>query len=96
MKKTDLGKYDLKQVLRNPGLIHQIQDNLCAMKGDGLLTSSLREGARTNIREAIKTIVDQYPVNPSYIKNVVGEDTLKLIEEFLGITLANDIKPINI
>jgi hypothetical protein len=43
---------------------------------------------------AIKMILEQYSTNPPLIKKLVGVETLKLIEEYEGITLADDLENI--
>ena len=92
--KVDLGKYDLNQLLRDPSLVHKIQDALMEIKGDGLFTKTIREGAKTDIKECIRMLVQQYGCNPSEIKRIVGVETLAMIEEFTGETLADDLKNI--
>lgn len=91
---VDLGKYDLNQLLRNPGLVHSIQDALMKIEGDGAFTKIIREGAWTDINECIKMIVAQYPHNPKMIIKIVGKKTLEMIEEFAGVTLANDLNDV--
>lgn len=91
-KNIDLGKYDLNKLLRNPGLIHNIQDSLMGIKGDGLFTKTIREGAKKDIKECIRMIVQQYGCNAAEIKRIVGRETLDMIDEFEGITLADDLK----
>lgn len=94
MKKIDLGKYDLNQLLRNPMTIHKIQDNLRELKGTDLLTSSFRNGASEDLKGTIKEIITQYHCNSKLITKIVGKETLNLIEQFEGITLADDIKDV--
>lgn len=96
LKKIDLGKYDLNQLLRNPGLIHRIQDNLTAITDTGFVGISIKQMAKDDIKGCIKMIIDQYRDNPKVITKIVGKETLKLIEEFESITLADDLKDINI
>jgi threonine dehydrogenase-like Zn-dependent dehydrogenase len=96
MKKVDLGKYDLTQLLRNPGLIHKIQDNLMTIKNESIIGGAIREIAKDDIKACIKMIVSQYYDNPKVMTEIVGRDTLNFIEEFEGITLADDLKDINI
>lgn len=93
-KKVDLGKYDLSQLLRNPGLVHSIQDALIAIPDLGFLSNTIKEGAKSNIEECIKMIVSQYGDNPQMITRIVGKKTLEMIEEFTGKTLADDLKNI--
>lgn len=92
--KLDLGKYDLNQLLRNPGTIHRIQKNLSELKGDSLFAESMRQGAYTNISACIREIIEQYRDNSKLVIKIIGKETLALIEEFKGITLADDIKGI--
>jgi len=92
MKNVNLGKYDLNQLLRNPGTIHRIQDNLMDLKGEGVWIAGIRDLAKGNIGYCIKYIISQYDDNPKEVTKLIGKETLKLIEEFEGITLADDIK----
>lgn len=96
LKKIDLGKYDLNQLLRNPGLIHKIQDNLMDITDTGFLGISIKQIAKDDIKGCIKMIIDQYWDNPKVMTKIVGRETLNLIEEFEGVTLADDLKDINI
>ena len=96
MNNINLGKYDLNQLLRNPGTIHRIQKNLSELKDDSLFAQSIKAGAYTNISACIREIVEQYRDNPVVVKRIIGKETLGLIEEFKGITLADDLKDINI
>jgi len=95
MKKIDLGKYDLKQILRNPALIHTIQDALGGLQGDDLLSMAIRRGATDDLAECLKMIVGGYEDNPSMLTEIVGIETLRQIEEYLGkpflINLENTI-----
>lgn len=90
-KNVNLGKYDLNKLLRNPGLIHRIQDNLLALKDDSLFADALRKGAKDTPDSCVKTIISQYRDNPQMIAKIVGKETLKLIEEYENITLADDL-----
>lgn len=90
----DLRKYDLKQLLRDPSLIHKIQDNLCKIEGDELLQVALRNGAVNKIQETIRTVIHTYRDNPKMAIRIVGKETLAMIEEFSGITLADDLKDV--
>lgn len=94
MNKVNLGKYDLNQLLRNPGTIHRIQKNLSELEGESLFAQSMRQGAYKNISACIREIIEQYRDNPVLVKKIIGKETLSLIEEFKGITLADDIKTI--
>jgi hypothetical protein len=92
--KIDLGKAfkdftekELNLIWTNPFLIHRIQDNLCALQGDGILIKVFRENAAKHISGVIQMIIDQYKDNPSGIEKMVGRETLKLIEEYKGISL---------
>lgn len=96
MKNIDLGKYDLNELLRNPGLVHKIQDNLMSITDTGFVAISIRQIAKDDIKGCIKMVIDQYRDNPKVMTRIVGTETLKLIEEFEGITLADDLKNINI
>jgi len=86
----NLGKYDLKKLLRNPATIHNIQDKLRELKGRDLLSEAYRNGAN-NPDKVIKQIISDYQDNPSLVIKIVGMDILNLIEEFECITLADDI-----
>lgn len=88
----DLGKYNLNQLLRNPFLIHRIQDALLALKQDSLFAQSLRDNAKDKPDQCVKMIVDQYRDNPPMITKMIGKETLKLIEEYAGINLADDLE----
>lgn len=90
----DLSKVDLNKVLRNPTLILSIQDKLMALKGDGFFTAAIRAGAKRNIKDCIRTIIDAYKDNPDAIKKIIDKETLEMIEEHEGITLADDIKDV--
>lgn len=90
----DLGKYDLNKIFRNPMLIHRIQDKLRELKCETFLGTVIKEGAKTDIKGTIKLIVDYYYDNPRIIKETVGKDTLELIEEFIGVPFADDLKDI--
>lgn len=94
MKNIDLGKYDLNELLRNPGLVHKIQDNLMSITDTGFVAISIKQIAKDDIKGCIKMIVDQYRDNPPMMIKIVGKETLKMIEEFEGITIADDLKDI--
>lgn len=79
------------QALRSPGLIHRIQDALTGLQGQGVYQEALRRGAKNNIGECIERIVEDYRTNPPYMVQIVGQEVLKMIEEFKGITLADDL-----
>lgn len=89
--KNNLGKYDLNQLLRDPSLIHKIQDNLTSLKGSDLLTEAYRSGAIKDLGETMRQIVSDYRDNSKMTTEIVGEKTLKMIEEYKGITLADDL-----
>ena len=74
--KRNLGQYDLNKLLRNPALIHQIQDALLTLKDESLFAQSLRDNAKDKPGECVKMIVDQYRDNPPMIIKIVGKDTL--------------------
>lgn len=92
----NLGKYDLNKLLRNPALIHRIQDNLMALQGEGVFSQTLRDNARDKPRMCIKMIAEQYQTNEREIIEIVGKPTIELIQEYLGLTLADDLKTIRI
>ena len=92
MKNVNLGQYDLKQLLRDPSLIHRIEDKIADLKGDSLFVMSIRaSGSYKNTRQAMNEIIDQYRDNPKLTTQLIGRDLLDMIEEFDGITLADDI-----
>jgi hypothetical protein len=91
MDKRNLGQYDLNKLLRNPMLIHRIQDNLLALKDESIFAQSLRDHAKNSPQECVKMIIDQYKDNPPLVTKIVGKETLNLIEEYEGITLADDL-----
>jgi nitrogen regulatory protein PII-like uncharacterized protein len=90
----NLGKYKLSQLLRNPAIIHLIQDNLQAIKEGGVLGEAYRNGATNNLNQCIKQIISDYRDNPKLVTEIVGINTLEMIEEFTGETLADDLKGI--
>lgn len=94
MNNVNLGKYNLQAMLRNPALIHQIQDRLTAITEGGILGAAIQKGARDNIQGTIRMIVSQYRDNPKLLTEIVGAETLALIEEFTGQTLADDLKDV--
>ena len=94
MTKVNLSQYDLKKLLRNPGLIHKIQDNLVDLKGDSLFANAIRAGAISNPQEAIKMIREQYNDNPKLVAEIVGVETMKLIFEFEGVESVDDLEGI--
>lgn len=63
-----------------------------ALKGEGIWITGIRDLAKDNVSNCIKYIVSQYYDNPKEVKKLIGRETLDLIEEFEGITLADDIK----
>lgn len=91
----DYGKA-LKQMTENPfpvnpALIHKIQDGLIALPGESLLAIAYRNHAKENIQSCIDRIIFDYPDNPRIIIEVVGKEILDWIEEYKGITLADDL-----
>lgn len=88
----DLAKYDLNKLLRNPGIVHNIQDSICALEGETILHFAYREGAKKDIENCIDSIISAYQDNPRMIREIVGGQILGWIEEYRGITLADDIK----
>lgn len=91
---VNLGKYDLNKLLRNPALIHRIQDNLLALKDDSLFADALRKGAKDTPDSCVKTIISQFRDNPPMITRIVGKETLKLIEEFSGTSFTDDLNDV--
>lgn len=97
--KTDnrnLGKYDLKHLLRNPMTIHKIQDALLALKDDSLFAQSLRDNAQDKPRQCVQMVCDQHADNPALVRQIVGDDVILMIEEYIGESLSDDLKNINI
>lgn len=80
----NLGQYDLKTMLRNPGLIHSIQDNLIELKGDSLMAEAIRNGAKKNIKSCIEMIVSQAKDNYPLMERIVGKENMELINEYEG------------
>lgn len=92
MKNINLSQYDLKKLLRNPALIHKIQDNLVDLKGDSLFANAIRAGAISNPQGAIKMIADQYRDNPKLVVEIVGKETMEMIFEYEGMESEDDLK----
>ncbi len=93
MKTTniDLGKYDLNKLLRNPSLIHQIQDSLEELREDDLIITAIKRGAKENIVKCIEMIISQYKRNPKLMTDIIGTPTLQLIAEFEGVETIDDL-----
>ncbi len=81
---TNLGKYDLNRVLRNPMLIHVIQDELEALQGQSIMAAAIRWGAVDSLQDCLKMIVGQYRENPRLMTGIMGIDLLRKIEEYRG------------
>lgn len=95
-RNINLNKYNLNKVLRNPGLIHSIQDNLMGIKEGGILGEAIRKAAKDTPNAAVKLVVECYRDNPRLMKELVGTKTLSDIEEYLCITLADDLEGVNL
>lgn len=92
----NLGRYNLKTLLRNPGLIHRIQDNFAANTHPGIFGQTLRDNAVSDIGGCIRMVADQYQDNSKLVTEVVGRETIKLMCEYLGIDLADDFKSLKL
>lgn len=92
--KVDLSRYDLNEFPVNPMLIHKIQDGLSELKGEDMWTMAIKTGAQRNVKQVIKTIISAYQDNPPTVRELIGKEILGWIEEYEGITLADDIKNI--
>lgn len=84
--KIDLGK-SFEKMMRDPSLIHKIQDNLIALRSNSIMGLSIRKSAVENIQGCIDSIINAYSDNPYSVSQLVGEPTMKMIEEFTGIEL---------
>lgn len=63
----------------NPLNLSIIQEALLNCKGTDILSLSLRLGAKTDIRDTIKWIIQYHSGNPDLIVDIVGEYPLELI-----------------
>lgn len=92
---VNLGQYNLKRLLVNPMLIPKIQDALADIKEGGILGEAIRNGAYKNIAGTIKMILSQHKDNPGMITEIVGEDTLQMIDEYTcgEVYGANKLEP---
>lgn len=91
--KLNLGKYNLNKVLRNPGLIHRIQDGLMELKGEDMVSLAFKRGAKNNIKQCIKSVVSAYHDNSEMILGIVGEKIMNWIWEHEGIETKDDLPP---
>ncbi len=86
MNKDNLGKYDLKQVLRNPGLIHRIQDGLQRLeigrqlKEVDLLTTAI-VAYRDNAPDALIKIL--HKEDRQKVTALIGKELMKDIDEYM-------------
>ncbi len=87
--KTDninLGKYDLNKLLRNPMLIHQIQDNLLSLNQMELLKSGILGAAIVSYAKiapaACISILSK--AGRQEVINLIGKPTMLLIDEYMG------------
>lgn len=89
MNKNNLGKYDLNQLLRNPGLVHKIQDNLIGLDWGNLMLSgsilgvSIVSYAKTAIEPLIKILHSEAAKDREQVTKLIGEETMKLIDEYM-------------
>lgn len=66
---------------RNPAVIHQIQDALCAVQGDTVIREMIRHGAVYDLAGTIKMIKDQCRDGHRVaIVDMVGEKVVTLID----------------
>lgn len=81
--KIDYGKALNK--LRNPALIHKIQDKLNSLEGKDPLEVAIRNMAVSNPNKAIMFCYDSHKENPLMIDEMLGKETITDIYEYLGI-----------
>lgn len=82
-KNVDYGKAFDK--LRNPALIHKIQDVLVNIKGEGLLQQIVRNLAEENPAKAIELMHNCNTDNPRMAEEIVGKECIGWINEYFGI-----------
>lgn len=70
--------------LRNPMLIHKIQDALLNLKTQGLMSDSIRAGAKNNIGQTVQMIWEQK--HSELMLETVGIEILEMIGEYRGET----------
>lgn len=73
----------IRQMMRNPALLTQIQDKILALEERGFVTQTYKENIKTKPQEVINMILDQYRESPVYTEFVVGKETMELIKEFM-------------
>lgn len=94
-KNIDLGKYDLNQLLRNPGLIHRIQDKLRSLDGGKLILTGGSIGmAIVAYRDmAIDPLIKiLYKEERQKVIELIGKDIMDDILEYMGET-PDDLPP---
>jgi adenine/guanine phosphoribosyltransferase-like PRPP-binding protein len=70
--------------LRNPMLIHKIQDNLCAVQGNTMMREIIRQGAVYDLSATIEMIRDQVREGHRVaIVDMIGETTMVMIDELV-------------
>lgn len=67
----------------NPMRIHWIQDELMKLKGNGLLVEVIKEGALKDIISTLKMIMDYEKDAPILMCEIVGENLLNEIDDWL-------------
>lgn len=89
---TDLGKYPLKELLNpfpaNPMLIHKIQDAFTKIEAGklllgGMVGASIFAYGQAQPKVVIKFIHETYQHHPEQVIEVIGKETMKLIDEYM-------------
>lgn len=74
----------LANTMRNPALIHQIQDKLTAIPHTDFFSMCIRQSSKVSLNQCIKELYEQWCDIPEKIEGYVGKDTMLLIKEFLN------------
>ncbi len=77
----------LNRELRNPMLVHKIQDAILAIESESILAISFKKSAKENIGGCIASVYTAYEDNSFLICQLLGKEIINLISEFTGKTL---------
>ena len=96
----DLGKYNLNKMLRNPMVIHRIQDNLLALDqmellmNGGIIGAAIVSYSKICPSVVVKILAKE---NREQVTSLIGIDTMKLIDEYMeGEKDPDDLKDLDV
>ena len=96
----DFGKYNLNKMLRNPMIIHRIQDNLLVLDqmellmNGGIIGAAIVSYSKISPSAVVKILAKE---NREKVTSLIGIDTMKLIDEYMeGETDSPDDLPENL